>query len=81
MTDNRNDAAEITAEITAETDTDRPVGRLRLLPAVTFGLRAAALSRVALPVAMVAASLVAGSPSAGAENFVPMDTTCCPPNV
>lgn len=63
------------------TGTDQPVGRLRLLPSVTFGVRASALARAALPVAMVTASLVAGGPAAGAESLVTMDTTCCPPQV
>lgn len=61
--------------------TDAPAGRLRLLPSVTFGARAAALARVALPVAMVTAGLVAGGPAAAAESLVTMDTTCCPPQV
>lgn len=61
--------------------TVRAVGRLRLLPSVTFGLNAAVLTRAALPVAMVAAGLLAGGPAAGAESLVTMDTTCCPPQV
>jgi hypothetical protein len=69
------------AGTTAEAGTEAPAGRLRLLPSVTFGVRAAALARVALPVAMVTAGLVAGGPVAGAENLVTMDTTCCPPQV
>jgi hypothetical protein len=60
-------------------DTGGAVGRMRLLPSVTFGVRAAALTRAALPIAMVAAGLIAGGPAAGAENLVTMDTTCCPP--
>ncbi|TDV49922.1 hypothetical protein [Actinophytocola oryzae] len=66
---------------TAEPGIDAPAGRMRLLPSVTFGVRAAALARVALPVAMVTASLVAGGPAAGAESYFTMDTTCCPPQV
>lgn len=74
MPANQNETATAT-----EAETDAPVGRLRLLPSVTFGVRAAALARVALPVAMVTAGLVAGSPAAGAEHLVILDTTCCPP--
>ncbi|WP_436497763.1 hypothetical protein [Actinokineospora sp. HUAS TT18] len=62
-----------------EHPTNEPVGRLRLFPSVTFGLRAAALTSVALPIGLMAASLVAGSPAAGAEDATIMGTTCCPP--
>lgn len=78
MQANQNETAAATS---ADVETDAPVGRLRLLPSVTFGVRAAALARVALPVVMVTAGLVAGSPAAGAENLVTLDTTCCPPQV
>jgi hypothetical protein len=60
------------------TTTDQPIGRLRLLPVLTFGVRAAALARIALPVAMVTAGMAAGGHLMGAENLVTMDTTCCP---
>jgi len=72
----QHDEHETTADSTV-----RAVGRLRLLPSVTFGLNAAVLTRAALPVAMVAAGLLAGGPAAGAESLVTMDTTCCPPQV
>lgn len=72
---------ETIVDTAAEAGADAPVGRLRLLPSVTFGVRAAALARVTLPVAMVAAGLIAGGPAAGAETMVTMDTTCCPPKV
>jgi hypothetical protein len=80
MQANQNETVAATSA-EAEVETEAPVGRLRLLPSVTFGVRAAALARVALPVVMVAAGLVAGSPGAGAENLVTLDTTCCPPQV
>ncbi|CRK57308.1 hypothetical protein [Alloactinosynnema sp. L-07] len=57
---------------------DEPVGKLRLFPSVVFGVRAAALTRVALPIGLMAASLVGGSPVAGAEDANIMGTTCCP---
>ncbi len=59
---------------------DQPVGAMRLLPSISFGVRAAALSRVALPVAMIAAAVVAGDPATGQQNLVTMDTSCCPPD-
>jgi len=70
-----------TPDTTMDTDAtlDAPVGRMRLLPTVVFGVRAAALARVALPVAVLTAGMVAGGPAAGVENLVTMDTTCCPP--
>ena len=58
---------------------DEPAGRLRLLPSVDFASRTAALARVALPVAMLAASLAAGAPGSGAEDVTVLNTTCCPP--
>ena len=71
-------AADTATDTTAATTA--PVGRMRLLPSVSFGTRAAALARVALPVALVTAGMVGGGQaSAGAENLVTMDTTCCPP--
>jgi hypothetical protein len=68
-----------TSEIGTEATIDAPVGRMRLLPMVVFGVRASALARVALPVAVLTAGMIAGGPAAGAENLVTMDTTCCPP--
>ncbi|OLF04814.1 hypothetical protein BLA60_38860 [Actinophytocola xinjiangensis] len=65
--------------IPTDDPTTNAVGRLRLLPSVTFGLNTAVLTRAALPVAMVAAGLLAGGPAAGAESLVVLDTTCCPP--
>jgi hypothetical protein len=82
MSEHRNEVAtNATTDTTDTNDTtvERAIGRMRLLPSVTFGVRAAALARVALPLAMVTAGLVAGGPAAGAENLVTMDTTCCPP--
>jgi hypothetical protein len=58
--------------------THHPIGRLRLLPLVVFGARAAALARGVLPVAMVTAGMAAGGDLTGAENLVTMDTSCCP---
>jgi len=59
--------------------TDAPAGRMRLLPTTDFAARAAALTTVALPVAMLAASLTAGVPASGAEDVTAFNTTCCPP--
>ncbi len=67
------------SEIDTEATLDAPVGRIRLLPTVVFGARASALARVALPVAVLTAGLVAGGPAAAAENLGTMDITCCPP--
>jgi len=78
MSEYRTSAAATSADLDADI---KPAGRMRLLPTVTFGLRASALARVALPVAMVTAAIVAGGPAAGAENLVTMDTTCCPPQL
>jgi len=58
--------------------TDEPAGRMRLLPSVAFAGRAAALTRVALPVAMLAASLASGTTGTGAEDVSLFGTTCCP---
>jgi hypothetical protein len=80
MSEYRTSAAATTAT-DADVDTTKPAGRMRLLPTVTFAVRASALARVALPLALVTAGLVAGGPAAGAENLVTMDTTCCPPQV
>ncbi|WP_198943078.1 hypothetical protein [Actinophytocola xanthii] len=58
-----------------------PVGPMRLLPSVDFAGRTAALSRVALPVAMLAASLAAAAPGSGGEDVTLLNgTTCCPPS-
>jgi hypothetical protein len=73
MSEYRTSAADVDAD-----ETTKPAGRMRLLPTVTFAVRASALARVALPVALVTAGLVAGGPAAGAENLITMDTTCCP---
>jgi hypothetical protein len=51
---------------------DHPAGALRLLPAVTFGVRAAALVGLAVPIGIVIGSLGAGAGEALAG------TTCCP---
>lgn len=56
-----------------------PAGAMRLLPSVSFATRAAALTSVALPVAMLAASVIAGGPGASADGVTVMGTTCCPP--
>jgi hypothetical protein len=56
-----------------------PAGSLRLLPSVSFATRAAALTSVALPVAMLAASVLAAGPAAAADGVTVMGTTCCPP--
>lgn len=58
---------------------DAPVGKLRLLPSVTFGVRAAALSGIALPIAMLAAGVVAGPAHLADSGAWAMGTTCCPP--
>lgn len=63
-----------------EQTTERAVGRLRLLPSVTFGVRAAALAQIALPVAVVTAGIAAAVHGTGAENLVTMETSCCPPS-
>jgi hypothetical protein len=55
-----------------------PAGRLRLLPSVTFASRAAALTSAALPVAMLAASVIAGGAEASADSVTILETTCCP---
>lgn len=70
---------ENTPEIDAEATLDAPVGRMRLLPTVVFGARTSAMARVALPVAVLTAGLVAGGPAAAAENLGTMNITCCPP--
>ncbi len=70
--------AEITAaEITAAEQADGPLGRMRLMPSLSFGLRAAALSGVALPVVVLATSLSANG-VAGVADAVALGTTCCP---
>lgn len=56
---------------------DGPVGRMRLMPSVAFGRRAAALTRVALPVAVLATGFAANGPI-GVADAVAMGTTCCP---
>jgi hypothetical protein len=56
-----------------------PAGSMRLLPSVRFATRAAALTSVALPVAMLAASVIAAAPAAGTDDVTIMGTTCCPP--
>lgn len=64
---------------TTEEAATAPAGRLRLLPtAVTFADRAAALARVGLPVAMLAASIAAPALGASAGEATTMNTTCCP---
>ncbi|BCB91987.1 hypothetical protein [Phytohabitans suffuscus] len=65
----RNDAADRDAE---QKVTDHPAGALRLLPAVTFGVRAAALVGLAVPIGIVIGSLGGGAGEAVAV------TTCCP---
>lgn len=67
-----------TPEIGDEAVSDAPVGRMRLLPTVVFGVRASALARVALPVAVLTTGLVAGGPAAAADMGT-MNITCCPP--
>ncbi|MCX4387898.1 hypothetical protein OG777_13265 [Micromonospora peucetia] len=52
-----------------------PVGAMWVQPVVTFGIRAAALASLVVPVGMVVGGLVGGG-GAGAE-AAPM-TTCCP---
>ncbi len=69
-----------TPEMGAEATSDAPAGRMRLLPTVVFGVRASALARVALPVAVLTAGLVAGGPAAAADGLGTMDITCCPPS-
>lgn len=59
---------------------DGPVGRMRLLPSVSFGLRAAALTSVALPVVVLATSLSVNG-VAGVADAVALGTTCCPAGV
>lgn len=54
-----------------------PVGRLRLMPALSFGRRAAALAGVALPVVVLATSVSAHG-AAGVADAVALGTTCCP---
>lgn len=58
---------------------DAPVGKLRLLPSVTFGVRAAALSGIALPIAVLAAGVAAGPMALADSGAMVMGTTCCPP--
>lgn len=78
MSGNQNETAAATENET-EPETTGPLGRLRLLPSATFGIRAAALTRVALPVAMVTTGLAVGGLAGGAQHLAaPMDTTCCP---
>jgi hypothetical protein len=70
-----------TAFSSQDDQVDAPVGRLRLFPSVTFGVRAAALSGIALPIALLAAGVVAGGPAHIADGGDwPMGTTCCPPS-
>ncbi|MEU9507308.1 hypothetical protein AB0D32_13615 [Micromonospora sp. NPDC048170] len=63
----------------AETDSAAPigdpVGAMWAQPVVTFGIRAAALASLVVPVGMVVGGLVGGG-SVGAEG-APL-TTCCP---
>jgi hypothetical protein len=54
-----------------------PVGRLRLMPALSFGRRAAALAGMALPVVVLATSVSAHG-AAGVADAVALGTTCCP---
>lgn len=68
-----------TAFSSQDDQVDAPVGKLRLFPSVKFGVRAAALSGIALPIAMLAAGVVAGGPATLADGGWPMGTTCCPP--
>ncbi|GGN45987.1 hypothetical protein FHR83_008440 [Actinoplanes campanulatus] len=63
-----------------EQTTEHAVGRMRLLPSVNFGVRAAALAQIALPVAVVTAGIAAAVQGAGAENLVILETSCCPPS-
>ena len=55
-----------------------PVGRLRLMPVLSFGRRTAALAGVALPVVVLATSVSAHG-AAGVADAVALGTTCCPP--
>ncbi|MEH1100471.1 hypothetical protein [Micromonospora sp. CPCC 205561] len=54
---------------------DDPVGAMWLQPAVTFGIRAAALASLVVPVGMVVGSLIGGG---GAAPEAAALTTCCP---
>ncbi|MBP2476687.1 hypothetical protein JOF53_005559 [Crossiella equi] len=61
-------------------DFAEPVGGLRLLPSLTFGARAVALTRVALPVGLLAAGFFGAASGAPIDESVAAPiTTCCPP--
>jgi hypothetical protein len=67
-----------TTVVDTEVTLDAPVGRLRLLPTVLFGARAASLARVALPVAVLTADVIAGP--VGAETMGTSEMVGCPAN-
>jgi hypothetical protein len=58
---------------------DQPVGPMGLLPTVVFGVRASALARVALPIAVVTGTLAGAGPAVAVHGQM-LDTTCCPPH-
>lgn len=66
---------------TTDEFSDAPAGRMRLLPSVAFAGRASALTRVALPVAMLAAGIVASVSGVSGQESGLLHTTCCPPNI
>ncbi|GID32392.1 hypothetical protein [Paractinoplanes brasiliensis] len=78
MSEIKNDQNDECGE--SEQITEHAVGRLRLLPSVSFGTRAAALAQIALPVAVVTAGITAAVHGMGAENLVAIETSCCPPS-
>jgi len=59
--------------------TDAPVGKLRLFPTVSFGVRATALSGIALPIGILAVSALTGEAPVADGGAWAMYTTCCPP--
>ncbi|MCO1578040.1 hypothetical protein M8C13_20005 [Crossiella sp. SN42] len=61
-------------------DFTEPVGALRLLPELDFGARAVALTRLALPVGLLAAGFFGTAAGAPVEESTAVAiTTCCPP--
>ncbi|MEU4382111.1 hypothetical protein [Micromonospora echinofusca] len=63
-------------EIDPSAPIDDPAGAMWLQPVVTFGIRAAALASLVVPVGMVIGGLV-GDGGAAAADAAPL-TTCCP---
>ncbi|GAA2790664.1 MULTISPECIES: hypothetical protein [Crossiella] len=61
-------------------DFTEPVGALRLLPELNFGARAVALTRLALPVGLLAVGFFGSAAGAPVDESTAAGiTTCCPP--